>query len=186
MPARLLGAVSRRGDREIPPVCRARSRHNRRVTRDTDLDRLLLRRATSDDARAVAEIWLASFDDAVPTVRRPHDDDHVRGWIRDHLVAEADTWVAVRGGRTAAVLTLAPGWIEQLYVAPSHQGVGIGSLLVEHAKARAGDQLQLWTFQVNARARAFYRRHGFREVELTDGATNMEREPDVRLVWTRA
>ena len=44
------------------------------------------------------------------------------------------------------------------------------------------DSLQLWTFQVNDRARAFYARHGFREVELTDGATNEEHEPDVRLL----
>jgi GNAT superfamily N-acetyltransferase len=145
-----------------------------------------IRRATGADADAVADLWLTSFDDALPTVQRPHDDDHVRRWIRDHLVARTEAWVAVRGGEVVAILGLAPGWIEQLYVAPGHQGSGVGGRLVGFAQERADDELQLWTFQVNARARAFYRRHGFREVELTDGATNQEREPDVRLLWTRA
>ena len=52
------------------------------------------------------------------------------------------------------------------------------------AKARAGGEgLELWTFQVNARARRFYERNDFVEAELTDGSGNEEREPDVRYVW---
>ncbi len=43
--------------------------------------------------------------------------------------------------------------------------------------------LQLWTFQVNGPAQSFYERHGCRAVERTDGATNEEREPDVRYAW---
>ena len=57
---------------------------------------------------------------------------------------------------------------------------------MELAQRESGGALQLWTFQVNVRARAFYRHHGFREVELTDGRANEEREPDVRLEWTVA
>jgi GNAT superfamily N-acetyltransferase len=47
------------------------------------------------------------------------------------------------------------------------------------------EHLTLWTFQKNAKARAFYERHGFVPVEFTDGLTNQEREPDVRYVWDR-
>ena len=43
--------------------------------------------------------------------------------------------------------------------------------------------LSLWTFQVNGAARRFYERHGFTEVERTDGSHNDEHEPDVRYVW---
>jgi ribosomal protein S18 acetylase RimI-like enzyme len=132
----------------------------------------------------VADVLLASFADALPTVRRAHDDADLRGWVRERLVPSTGCWVAVAGGDVVAVLALVPGWIEQLYVAPGHQGVGIGSRLVELAQRESGGSLQLWTFQVNTRARSFYRRHGFREVELTDGSTNEEREPDVRLEWS--
>jgi hypothetical protein len=44
--------------------------------------------------------------------------------------------------------------------------------------------LTLWTFQRNTAARAFYERRGFTAVELTDGSSNEESEPDVRYVWT--
>ena len=40
--------------------------------------------------------------------------------------------------------------------------------------------VNLWTFQRNTGARRFYERNGFIAVELTDGASNEEREPDVR------
>jgi ribosomal protein S18 acetylase RimI-like enzyme len=45
------------------------------------------------------------------------------------------------------------------------------------------DGLQLWVFQKNVGARRFYERHGFRLVELTDGAGNEENEPDARYEW---
>ena len=150
------------------------------------MTRVEVRRATGEDAAAVADVWLASFSDALPTVRRAHDDDDVRRWIREHLVPSTECWVAVEAadgaeGRVVGMMALAPGWVEQLYVHPAYQGRGVGSALLAVALER-DEPLQLWTFQVNTRARAFYARHGFREVELTDGATNEEREPDVRML----
>ncbi|HET7901440.1 MAG TPA: GNAT family N-acetyltransferase [Candidatus Nanopelagicales bacterium] len=148
---------------------------------------LEIRRASDADAAAVADVWIASFTDALPTVHRAHDDEDVRGWVRTHLVPRTECWVAVDGDEVVAMMALSPGWIDQLYVAPGRQGSGTGSALVRRAQQRRDEEgwesLQLWTFQVNAAARGFYARRGFREVELTDGSTNEEREPDVRLVW---
>ncbi len=75
-------------------------------------------------------------------------------------------------------------WIEQLYVLPDAQGRGIGSALLAIAQQGA-DQLQLWTFQRNARARRFYEARGFVSIEETDGGRNEEQEPDVRYLWIR-
>jgi hypothetical protein len=50
------------------------------------------------------------------------------------------------------------------------------------AKVRQPNGLQLWTFQVNARARRFYESHGFVAVEETDD-NNQEKQPDVRYEW---
>jgi predicted N-acetyltransferase YhbS len=68
-------------------------------------------------------------------------------------------------------------------VSPGWTARGIGSQLVRLTQARRPAGLELWTFQVNDGARRFYERHGFRAVELTDGAGNEERQPDVRYVW---
>jgi GNAT superfamily N-acetyltransferase len=84
-----------------------------------------------------------------------------------------------------ALLALAPGWLEQLYVAPDRLGEGIGTRLMAVAKERQPEGLQLWTFQVNARARRFYEWHGFVAVEETPDR-NQERQPDVRYQWIPA
>jgi GNAT superfamily N-acetyltransferase len=142
-----------------------------------------LRPAGAADAAAIADVWLRSFDAALPTVRRAHSDDEVRGWIREVLLPNSDTWVAEVAGRVVGVLALTDGWIDQLYLAPEWRGMGIGDQFVALAQRRQPSGLQLWTFQVNEPACRFYERHGFVAVERTTGEGNEEREPDVRYVW---
>ncbi len=148
-----------------------------------DADTLTLRRARASDAPAVADVWLRSYRAALPTVRPAHPDEEVRAWIRDVLLPEHETWVAVAGTAVVGLMALTDGWIDQLYLDPSWRGRGIGDRFVELAKRRYPDGLQLWTFQVNAPAQRFYERHGFVAVERTDGAGNEEHEPDVRYEW---
>ena len=141
-----------------------------------------LRRAVAADAAVIAQIHLTSFR---ATYRFPpaHPDGEVHAWVAQHLLPATETWVAELGGAVVAFCSLRAGWLDQLYVAPGHTGHGIGSRLVELAKERQPDGLQLWTFQVNIGARRFYERHGFRAVEMTDGAGNEERQSDVRYAW---
>ncbi len=52
------------------------------------------------------------------------------------------------------------------------------------AKAMAdGTPRELWTFQQNLRARAFYEARGFVLVQLTDGSDNEEKTPDALYAW---
>lgn len=73
--------------------------------------------------------------------------------------------------------------LDQLYLCPDHRGRGLGGRFVDLAKEQRPDGLDLWCFQINGPALRFYARHGFEEVERTDGARNEEREPDVHLRW---
>lgn len=82
-----------------------------------------------------------------------------------------------------ALMALTPTWIEHLQVHPEHTGRGLGTTLLEHAMQLQPTGLQLWVFESNVRAIAFYERHGFVTVERTDGAGNEERAPDARMVW---
>jgi GNAT superfamily N-acetyltransferase len=150
---------------------------------------VVVRRATPADATAVADVFLRSIH-ATYDFPLAHSDDDVRAWIRDGLIPEQETWVAVEEqpaaaapGGVVALLALAPGWVEQLYVAPERQGEGIGRRLVDLAKERFPSGLSLYTFQVNARARRFYERNGFTAEWFGDGSANEERQPDVRYVW---
>ncbi|ARZ68395.1 hypothetical protein SMD11_2747 [Streptomyces albireticuli] len=152
-----------------------------------------LRRAAAPDAGAVAEVWLRSYDAALPTVRRAHSDDEVRAYFRHVVIPERETWVADAGdGGIAGVLVLTegaggrtpgPGRVDQLYLSPDWRGRGLGARFLSLAKERFPAGLELWTFQVNTPAHRFYERHGFTAAERTDGSGNEEREPDVRYVW---
>ncbi|MFE5208286.1 GNAT family N-acetyltransferase [Streptomyces sp. NPDC056600] len=148
---------------------------------------VVLRRAEEADAGPAAEVYLRSYDAALPTVRRAHTDDEVRGWFAHVVVPSLETYVAVVDGETAGVMVLegagADAELAQLYLAPEWRGRGLGDRFVALAKELRPEGLRLWTFQVNERAARFYERHGFVAVERTDGAANEEREPDVRYAW---
>ena len=141
-----------------------------------------LRRATAPDAAAAADVWLRSFDAALPTVVRPRSDDEVRDYFREVVVPLRETWVADADG-IVGVMVLNDDLLSQLYLAPDWRGRGLGDRFVTLAKERSPQGLHLWTFQVNKPAHRFYERHGFVAVERTDGSGNEEREPDVRYVW---
>ena len=137
----------------------------------------------------MARVFLDSFH-ATYAFPFAHTDDEVREWVRTRLVPQMETWVAVepdQGGGLERILgfaTVAPGWLEQLYVDPDHLGEGIGRRLLDRAKERQPDGLLLWTFQVNGRARRFYERNGFAAIRFGTAWNNEERQPDVQYWWS--
>ena len=141
-----------------------------------------IRRAGPEHAASVAEVYLSAFH-ATYDFPLAHTDEQVRAWIRDVLVPSGDTWVATMGGTIVAMLALHGEDLDQLYVAPQAQGLGVGSRLVEAAKRLSPGGLGLYTFQVNARARRFYERRGFVADAFGDGSGNEEGQPDVHYRW---
>jgi GNAT superfamily N-acetyltransferase/chorismate mutase len=137
------------------------------------------------DLRAVAEVYLAARGGAaMPPAIHPPDD--VRAWVDTWDLTSRDVWVAESDGTIVGFANLTPTWLDGLYVAPGAQRAGIGSTLVDLAKSVRPDGFGLWVFEVNEPARAFYRRHGFVELERTDGSANEEHAPDIKMVWPGA
>jgi GNAT superfamily N-acetyltransferase len=150
---------------------------------DVEMDEVSVRRARQDDADAIADVFLASF---AATYRFPlaHSDEQVRRWIPEILLPTEEVWVVTDPDEAVvALMALSSEMLGQLYVAPGWTGRGIGSRLIELAKSRRPDGLDLFTFQVNAGARRFYERHGFVEVWRGDGSDNEEGQPDLRCAW---
>jgi GNAT superfamily N-acetyltransferase len=94
-------------------------------------------------------------------------------------------WVADSEGDILALMVLDHEWIDQLYVAPSSTGKGIGGTLLEHAMSIRPTSLKLWTFESNIGARRFYEAHGFVVVASTTGE-NEEQALDVCYEWRPA
>jgi GNAT superfamily N-acetyltransferase len=145
-------------------------------------DGIAIRMARPNDAPGVADVYLAAFHSTYDFALA-HSDEQVRDWLTNEVVPRMETWVAEADGHVIAMMVLADAWLEQLYVDPAWHNRGIGGRLVELAKSRQPGGMNLYTFQVNDRARRFYERHGFVVAALGDGTTNEEHQPDVRYEW---
>ncbi len=141
----------------------------------------MIRRATEDDAAEVSRVFVAARD-GMPYL--PRIDDEHRPLLGGWFIECGPIFVDEEDGRVLGFSGVKDGELTHLYVDPAKQSRGVGSRLLEHAKAESPDGLYLWVFQKNDGARRFYERHGFRLVELTDGDGNMEKEPDARYAWT--
>jgi chorismate mutase/ribosomal protein S18 acetylase RimI-like enzyme len=144
-------------------------------------DDLVLRPADESDADAIAAIHLAARRAAAmpPAV---HAEAAVRLWLGERLQVD-EVWLAEVAGVAAGYARMTPVWLDDLYVAPDAQRTGVGSALLDLAKAQRPAGFCLWVFESNEPARGFYRRHDLVELERTDGAANEEGEPDVRMAW---
>ena len=136
------------------------------------------------DMDAAARTVRLSYSTEFPWLAGRHTPEEFRQFFRDGIFPRCEVWGARTDALLIAVMAVKPGWLDQLYVLPEFQGRGAGSALLELAKSRYA-QLELWTFERNRRARAFYEARGFVAVEITDGAHNEEKEPDIRYLWSR-
>ncbi len=142
-----------------------------------------LRAAVADDAAAVARVLIEARRELMPFAPSTHDDADLRRWVARELIPSGGVTVAQVQDGVAGVLAVSQtpqaAWIDQLHVHPTCIGAGVGHLLLAHALSTLPRPLQLYTFQANYHARAFYERHGFVAVVFSDGSTNEERCPDV-------
>ena len=138
-----------------------------------------LRLATQTDAKAIADVYFASnrLLDFLPKL---HDLDSYRWYVANVMLKEWTVTVAEDDSGIVAFLGRRGEEMGHFYTRPDRIGQGVGTQLVEAAKASGVDALELWCFQANTRARRFYQARGFRASRFTDGADNEERTPDVR------
>lgn len=140
----------------------------------------MIRRATSDDARAISDLFVRARDEMTYLPRIPED---VRPLLGGWFLERAEVWVAEEEGRVVGFAGVSGSELTHLYTDPSAQNRGVGTALLDHVKDRRPERLELWVFQRNNGARRFYERHGFELVRLTAGTDNMEGEPDALYEW---
>lgn len=142
-----------------------------------------LRPATPEDAAVIAALFLASRREALPYLPEVHPDAETYDWIERVVLTQGEVWVAVGDGRVVGFMAVVGDHLDHLYLLPGYGRRGIGGRLLAKAKELSPDRLELWAFQRNAPARAFYEARGFVAVEFGDGSGNEEGTPDVRYEW---
>ncbi|HEX5377747.1 MAG TPA: GNAT family N-acetyltransferase [Phenylobacterium sp.] len=143
---------------------------------------MILRRAVADDAGGIARVHRQAMRVSLSFLPELHTPEQDLRFMRERLMTQNEVWVAEVAGEVAGYVAFHEGWIDHLYVHPDHQARGLGPRLLAKAM-EDGTERRLWTFQQNARARAFYEKRGFVAEEFTDGEGNEEKTPDVRYVW---
>jgi GNAT superfamily N-acetyltransferase len=141
-----------------------------------------LRPAQPADAPAITRIFQAARAHSLPFLPIVHTDAEDHAFFA-RTVERGGVTVADDNGVVVAFLALDGDEIDHLYVDPGHHRRGHGTALMAVAKS-ARDRLELWVFQRNLGAIAFYAAHDFAIVASTDGADNEEHEPDHRMVWS--
>ena len=140
----------------------------------------MIRRATEQDVDAVVGIHerVVATMTYLPVV---HTHEENVAWFGARL-GDCEGWVW-DDGIVGGYMLLSDDELMHLYLDVGRTGHGIGTTLLEHAKARRPGGFTLWTFQQNDGARRFYERHGLTAVEFGDGSGNEERMPDVKYAW---
>jgi ribosomal protein S18 acetylase RimI-like enzyme len=131
----------------------------------------------------LVDLWRASFVFGVGAQVPNTVDDH-RRFFDEHMLTETTVHLAQQDGELAGFGAFTPDSVVQLYVAVDRLGRGIGTQLLDHAKAQSNGKLWLYTFVTNTRAQRFYERHGFDIVER--GFEPVMQLGDLRYEWHHA
>ena len=142
---------------------------------------MILRPARADDAVAMGTLHILAMR-TLTFLPELHTIDEAIGWMAGEVLPNNRACVAEADGEIAGYIVFTDDWIHQLYVHPDRHGRGFGAALLAHVLAE-GTPKRLWTFQKNARARAFYEARGFRSIRFTEGEDNEEKTPDVLYLW---
>jgi GNAT superfamily N-acetyltransferase len=123
-----------------------------------------IRKAVPQDYEVLARIWLDSW---YSTGLRPLFDpglEMLRTRIPDDVAKGLDLYVAEESGEIAAMLVLDPRdfYLDQLWVAPAHQGRGIGRALLAFTRQQFPHEIKLRCVVENETAWRWYEREGFR------------------------
>lgn len=140
--------------------------------------------AKASDAPEISAIFSASLHslDFMPQLYSTQEE----AWfIANVILKECRVVLAEEAGEALGFLALQDCEVRLLYVHPKAFARGIGSALLAWARKNAPEELWLWCFEANAKARQFYEKQGFHIAERSDGARNEEKLPDLKYIWKR-
>lgn len=106
-----------------------------------------------------------------------HTPEHQQEYLSEKISRGSRVFMLV-DGEPAAVVSVTGSLIEDLYVLPSRQNKGYGTLLLEYAVRQCTGTPTLWILENNKGAERLYRRMGFRKTgrvhAVTDGLDEIE------------
>jgi putative acetyltransferase len=142
-----------------------------------------LRRYRQSDEDAAVALWLRTWQAAYPQLYFIARLDWWRQRWRDELLRTADVVIVEQDDVLIGFVTIDPRtfYLDQIVVAPEHWRSGIGAVLLEEARRISPHGLDLDVNVDNARAIAFYKKHGF--TIAGPGENPVSGKPVHRMSW---
>jgi GNAT superfamily N-acetyltransferase len=126
-------------------------------------------------------MWRGSFESGVG-VRDPHPLAEQRQYFLAEVRPRNAVRLALLDAALVGFVAASRESVAQLYVRVGFQRTGIGSRLLEWAKAQSAGSLWLFTFARNLGACSFYERSGF--VAVARGFEPIWQLDDVKYQWS--
>ena len=122
-----------------------------------------LRPYTPSDEDAAVELWRRTWQVAYPHIDFAARLDWWRERWRRELVPQARIVIAEMDGVVEGFVTVDPktGYLDQIVAAPEFWGSNVAAMLLDAAKRLSPARIELLVNKDNARAIAFYEKHGF-------------------------
>jgi len=141
----------------------------------------LFRPLAAGDIKAISAVHHRACLIAYAFMNWRYPIDEVERWYSGKFAEWTWSLATLDADVMTGFIALTGQHIDQLYVDPSHQRRGIGSLSLEQVIKGVPGRITLDVFEDNLGARAFYERHGFSE---RDRWMN-EREGAIDLLYVR-
>jgi putative acetyltransferase len=144
-----------------------------------DQDGALASGPSPADLEAIADLWVASWAEVMPHI----DFVARRDWLLARLVAWPVTIFLKENGALLGFATYDPvsGCLDQIAVASTSFGMGVGRRLLRAVKSACPQGVHLDVNTDNHRAIAFYRREGF--VESGEGINPNSGLKTISMSW---
>ncbi len=135
------------------------------------------------DLAATAEVWFRAWHAAFPGLSHPMPFEAWLPRLRHEVAINCVCRIVTYQGSAVGFVAVdtAKACLEQIFVAPEHQGVGVSKLLLTEAKRLSPNGFTLTTLQRNERAAAFYRRAGLKAGHT--GINPVNGLPNIEYIW---
>jgi putative acetyltransferase len=144
---------------------------------------LALRPYTAADEDAAIELWRRTWTRHYPHIDFDARTPWWRARWRNELVPRAEIVLAEHDDELIGFVTIEPatGYLDQIVVAPEAWGSGAARALLDEAKRRSPQGIELMVNKDNARAIRFYKKHGF--VDTGENRNPVSGQPVNRMAW---
>lgn len=140
-----------------------------------------IRKMQAEDIAPLADIWLESSLKAHSFIADEYwINNHTS--MKDHYLPNAEVYVAQKTNLLVGFVALVDNHIAAVFVNSSHQGEGIGSLLLAHVK-ELRSHLTLNVFQKNIPSVQFYQSKNF--VIASEGVDEGTGEKEFSMKWSK-